>query len=111
MSEKRDIKRNRKRLKIRFGIDAPTRVAFTEDLTDLGLFILTGQPEKPGSLLRIEIYLPHDQTVQAQCRVRWAKKVPPQLMRVAHKGGMGVRLLHFESGEAEYHQFVAEQRH
>ena len=111
MSEKRDIKRNRKRLKIRFGVDAPTRVAFTEDLTDLGLFILTGQPEKPGSLLRIEIYLPHDQTVLAQGRVRWAKKVPPQLMRVAHKGGMGVRLLKFESGEADYRQFVAEQRH
>ena len=108
MSEKRDIKRKRKRLKVRFGIDYPKRVAFTEDVSDLGLFVITGQPEKPGTLLVLEIYLPDEKSVIARGRVHWAKKVPPQLIRVASKGGMGVRLLKIESGEDDYKQFVAE---
>jgi hypothetical protein len=111
VSEKRDIKRNKKRLKVRFGIAAPTRVAFTEDLSSLGMFIITGQPESPGSLLMVEIYLPDDTAVLVQCRVLWGKKVPPQLIRIASKGGMGVRLLKFETGESEYRQFLAELRH
>ncbi len=107
MSEKRDIKRKRKRLKIRFGIDYPKRIAFTEDISDMGLFIITGQPEKPGTLLVLEISLPDEKCVIARGRVHWAKKVPPQLIRVASKGGMGVRLLKIESGEDDYKQFLA----
>jgi len=110
MAEKRDIKRKKKRLKIRFGVEEATRIAFTEDLSNHGLFIMTGQPENPGTLLLIEIYLPDETTVRVQGRVRWGKKVPPQLIRVASKGGMGVRLLKFETGEDEYRQLVAELR-
>lgn len=111
MAEKRDVKRKRKRLKVRFGLDAPTRVAFTEDLTSQGLFIITGQPENPGRLLKIEIYLSDEKTVSAQGQVLWGKKVPPQLVRLASKGGMGVRLLEFEAGEDDYKQFLTQLRH
>ncbi|HEY5672131.1 MAG TPA: PilZ domain-containing protein [Malonomonas sp.] len=111
MAEKRDITRKKKRLKMRFGVDAPTRVAFTEDLSNHGLFIITGNPENPGTLLKIEIYLPDETIVRAEGRVRWGKKVPAQLMRLASKGGMGVRLSSFAAGEAEYRQLVAELRH
>lgn len=110
MAEKRIIKRKRKRLKLRFGVDYPKRVAFTEDISDQGLFVITGQPERPGSMLLIEITLPSEEQVIVRGRVCWAKKVPPNLVRVANKGGMGVRLLNFESGEQSFKALVAELR-
>ncbi|NOQ52000.1 MAG: pilus assembly protein PilZ [Desulfuromonadaceae bacterium] len=111
MAEKREIKRKKKRLKLRFGVDSPKRVAFTEDISHRGLFIITGQPERPGQKVLIEMLLPNEDTVIVHGRVQWAKKVPPNLIRLANKGGMGVRLLHFESGEESYQQLVYELRH
>ncbi len=110
MAEKRNIHRRKKRLKLRFGLETPERMAFTEDISEHGLFIITGQPEKPGSLLQLELQLPDGTMVRAQGRVRWAKKVPAQLVRVAKKGGMGVRLLSFEAGEEAYRQLIASLR-
>jgi len=111
MSEKRDIKRKRKRLKLRFGVDYPKRVAFTEDVSERGIFIITGQPERPGTMLILEITLPDDEQVIAFGRVRWAKKVPPNLVRLANKGGMGVLIIRFEGGEQIFKDFVADLRH
>lgn len=107
MSDKREIKRQGKRLKVRFGTEEPKRMAFTEDLSARGLFIITGQPELPGSVLKLLIILPNGEEVFAQGRVRWAKRVPPNLVRIAKKGGMGVRLTHFESGEQAFKDFLA----
>ncbi len=111
MAEKRDIKRKRKRLKIRFGLEYPKRVAFTEDISAHGMFIITGQPERPGTLLIIDMTLPDETEVIAYGRVRWAKKVPPNLLQVANKGGMGVALLRFDKGEQAYRALVEELRH
>lgn len=111
MPEKRDLKRKKKRLKVRFGIETPKRVAFTEDISDQGIFIITGQPERPGTLLVIELTLPDESRVEVQGRVRWAKKVPPQMIRIANKGGMGIRLLRFTRGEQQYRALVQELRH
>jgi Tfp pilus assembly protein PilZ len=111
MSEKRDIVRRKKRLKVRFGADSPKRVAFTEDVSMKGLFVITGQPEQPGTRIFLELTLPDGGLVVAHGRVHWAKKVPPNLVRVAKKGGMGVRIVKFESGEQEYRNFVAGLRH
>lgn len=111
MAEKRDTKRRKKRLKLRFGIDYPKRVAFTEDLSEFGIFVITGQPEPPGSKLLLQIILPDEAEVIVRGRVQWAKKVPPNLVRVSKKGGMGVRLLDFEVGEEAYKKLIAELRH
>lgn len=111
MAEKRDLKRKKKRLKLRFGVDYPKRVAFTEDLSDCGIFVITGQPEPPGTKLLMQITLPDEAEVIVRGRVQWAKKVPPNLVRVAKKGGMGVRLLSFELGEDAYRKLLAELRH
>lgn len=110
MAEKRDIKRNKKRLKVRFGVDYPKRVAFTEDVSMNGLFIISGQPERPGTKILLEITLPSEEQVIARGLVCWAKKVPPNLVRIANKGGMGVRITRYESGEQSYQAFVAELR-
>lgn len=111
MADKREIRRKRKRLKIRFGVEYPKRVAFTEDLSARGMFIITGQPERPGVRLIVDMTLPDETEVIVYVRVRWAKKVPPNLLRVANKGGMGVDLLRFEKGEQEYRALVEELRH
>jgi len=111
MAEKRDLSRQKKRIKIRFGTDSPKRVAFSEDVTDCGLFVITGQPERPGQRLVLQLTLPNEAEVIARGRVQWAKKVPANLLHVAKKGGMGVCLLKFEAGEEAYHEFVASLRH
>lgn len=110
MAEKRELKRKRKRLKLRFGVDYPKRVAFTEDLSDRGLFVITAQPELPGSKLLLQVLLPDEREVIARGRVQWAKKVPPNLVHIAKKGGMGVRLTHFEVGEEAFRDFITELR-
>ena len=110
MAEKREITRKRKRLKVRFGIEYPKRVAFTEDLSACGLFIITAQPELPGSKLLLQIILPDEEEVIVRGRVMWAKKVPANLVHIAKKGGMGVRLTNFETGEKTFKDLLAELR-
>lgn len=108
MAEKREKERRRKRLKLRFGTDEPKRMAFTEDLTGQGLFVITGQPEKPGTKLVLQFYFPDGREALASGRVQWAKKVPANLVRIAKKGGMGVKLTGFESGESAFREFLAD---
>ncbi|MBN1958630.1 MAG: PilZ domain-containing protein [Desulfuromonadales bacterium] len=111
MTVERHPVRKKKRFKVRFGIDYPKRVAFTGDASMGGLYIITGQPERPGSKLLIELNLPDDQQVIAYGRVRWAKKVPPNLIRVANKAGMGIEFTKFEAGENLLKEFLANLRH
>ncbi|MCW8859679.1 MAG: pilus assembly protein PilZ [Deltaproteobacteria bacterium] len=111
MTVERNRVRKKKRLKVRFGVDYPKRIAFTGDASAVGLYIITGQPERPGSKLLIELSLPDEQQVIAFGRVRWAKKVPPNLIRVANKAGMGVQLTKFEAGEQIFKDYLATLRH
>ncbi|MCK4502151.1 MAG: PilZ domain-containing protein [Desulfuromonadales bacterium] len=110
MKVEREPIRKKKRLKIRFGIDYPKRVAFSGDISTRGIHIITGQPEPPGSKLLLEINLPDDQQVIAYGIVRWAKKVPPNLIRLANKAGMGVRLTKFEVGQQQLDEYIATLR-
>ena len=111
MPEQRNPARKRKRLKIRFGVDYPRRVAFTGDASEKGLFIITGQPERPGTKVLLEISLPDGQEVIAFGKVRWAKKVPPNLIRVANKAGMGVQIIRFDAGQQDYKDYLDSLRH
>ncbi|HEY5975172.1 MAG TPA: PilZ domain-containing protein [Geobacteraceae bacterium] len=108
MAEKRDIIRLRKRMSVRFGIDDPIRVAFTEDISPDGLFIKTTNICPPGSLIKVVLALTETTTVMMEGRVMWAKKVPPQMIHVVRKCGMGVRILRFVTGEEEYARTCAE---
>jgi len=106
MAEKRDITRKRKRVKVRFGVDEPRKMAFTDDISLDGIFIKTAAPEKPGELLNLEITLPDETLVLCKGRIHWAKRVPPNMLRLAGKGGMGVRILSYSQGEEPFAQFV-----
>ena len=106
MSEKRRLCRKRKRVKIRFGLDTPQKMAFSDDISPGGIFIKTAAPEKPGLLLQLEITLPDETRVLCQGRIQWAKRVPPNMLRLVGKGGMGVRILSFSEGQEAFAQFV-----
>jgi c-di-GMP-binding flagellar brake protein YcgR len=105
MSEKRDIRRHKKRISIRFGIDEPNRVAFTEDISISGMFIKTPNIVPPNSKIRIVFELASGHKVEVEARVMWAKKVPQNLFHLVKKSGMGVRFLNFHAGEDLFRRY------
>jgi hypothetical protein len=106
MADKRRRVRKRKRLKIRFGLEEPRRMAFTDDLSPEGIFIKTAAPEKPGERLHLELTLPDESLVLCTGMIRWAKRVPPNMLRLIGKGGVGVKIIGFTQGGEAYKQFV-----
>jgi hypothetical protein len=108
MAEKRNLDRHRKRYLIRFGEGETVLKAFTEDISSTGMFIKTAKTSSPGSVIWVEMALDEKRLVVFEARVMWAKKVPPQLIHVAKKGGMGVRITRFVSGESDYNMLCEE---
>lgn len=102
MPDKRNVNRCRRRITLRFGTDKPERIAFTEDISHDGLFIKTANVLPPNTKLIVLLVLSDNTEVRLHGVVAWAKRVPPQMIRVANKGGMGVRITHILEGEAEY---------
>ncbi|GFE59801.1 PilZ domain-containing protein [Geobacter sp. AOG2] len=105
MTEKRIIRRLKKRLTVHFGIDGASRVAFSEDVSTTGMFIRTANVCPPNSRIRIEFTV-DDNLIQVDARVMWAKKVPQNLFHLAKKSGMGVRFLRFQAGEEHFLRFL-----
>ncbi len=101
--DKRNIKRHKKRLQLRFGLEEPNKLGFTEDISDTGIFIKSPMVMNPGKILYVEFRLPDNSTILVKGRIMWAKRVPQALLGKV-KGGMGVHILSFESGEEEYRQ-------
>ncbi|AJE02815.1 PilZ domain-containing protein [Geobacter pickeringii] len=108
MADKRDITRHKKRLSLRFGTDQPSRLAFTEDVSAHGLFIKTTNLCPPGTRIQIELTLPGDESVFCEGMVRWTKKVPPQVIHLVKKSGMGIQIMKFIAGEEAFRHFIAE---
>lgn len=102
MADKRDNRRTRKRIALEFGTgEAAVRKAFSEDLSPLGMFIKTANVSNPNTVLRVELQH-NDQRISLDARVMWARRVPQNLFHLAKKGGMGVRILRFHSGQEQY---------
>lgn len=105
MTDKRDVRRHKRRISIRFGIDQANRIAFTEDISRTGMFIKTPNIVPPNTKIRIEFELGGGNKVEVQARVMWAKKVPQNLFHLVKKSGMGVRFLSFYSGEDLFQRY------
>ncbi|RII25351.1 MAG: pilus assembly protein PilZ [Geobacter sp.] len=108
MAEKRDIIRLRKRLTLRFGVEEPARMAFTEDISPEGMFIKTTNICPPGSRIKINLTAQSGEVLAMEALVMWAKKVPPQMIHLVKKCGMGVRITRFINGEEAYQQLCGE---
>ena len=96
--------RHRKRVQLKYGLEAASRIGFTEDVSDEGFFIKTEVVERPGALMQFELTMPDGVFVELVGRVRWAKKVPAKLIHRI-KGGMGIKIVHIKSGESAYRSF------
>lgn len=105
MPEKRDSIRFRKRLRLRFGKETPSTLAYTEDVSLSGVFIKTPNVLQPRSPIAIELEFPDGGTVAMEGVVMWAKRVPLSLLHKINKSGMGVRIMRMANGEA-YSQFI-----
>lgn len=108
MAEKRNLGRHRKRFMIRFGSGEAVLKAFTEDISSTGMFIKTAKTSSPGSIIWIELAIDDERMVMMEARVMWAKKVPPQLLHLTKKSGMGVKITRFISGQPDYCEFCEE---
>ncbi len=106
--DKRKHERFRKRLSLKFGTEEPKTIGFTEDISDTGIFIRSVTPVAPGSILVVEIKTSTNEVVRLKGRIMWAKKVPQNMMHRI-KGGMGLIITEFLSGEETYNQLCAER--
>lgn len=97
---KRVNRRHPKRFSLKFGFDKAEKVGFTNDINHKGLFIRAAVVVKPGSKIRIEIGHP-DGLIALLGEVRWAKNIPASVIHKL-KGGMGVEIISFLSGEELY---------
>lgn len=104
-NEKRDVHRTRRRVRVRYGVERLEKTAFTQNVSEGGLFLRTNQVFAPGTVLQIEVEF-SDRKFSLWARVAWAKQVPPQLAHVV-ECGMGLSLI---EPPPEWVQFYAEWR-
>ncbi len=88
MADNRDLKRHRKRLTLKFGVDAASRISFTEDISPHGMCIRSAVVSPPGTLLSIDLTLPDGNLVKL--------------------AGMGVKFTRIEAGSEAFERFCAE---
>lgn len=108
MADKRNLKRHRKRMTLKFGIDGLSRVAFTEDISREGMCIKTAFVHQPGSRINIDLTLPDGTLVKLVGEVMWAKKVPPNMIHLIKKCGMGVKFTRIEAGTEAFERMCVE---
>ena len=93
-----------KRLKLRYGVSQATSLAFTEDFSESGVFIRAVNVMAPGVHLLVELFMPDNLPITFEGRVMWSRRVPGSLIHLS-KGGMGVMITKFLSGEEKYLEF------
>jgi len=91
-----------KLLSIRFGVDKPTRAGRTADLSMGGLFIVTDEPLRPTTLLRMRLDL-EGFVVPLSGRVAWYRPKAEQ----GRQPGMGIE---FDHVPPMYHRYVDQLR-
>lgn len=110
MTQNRDNTRFLKRLQVKYGEESPTRTGFTEDISEEGFFIKTALVRPPRTILNIELTTPARDVISLEGEVRWAKKVPPNLLRLVKKAGMGIKIYRFLAGEEHYRELCQVMR-
>lgn len=87
--DKRNLER--KRIRVTLNAEPGTIKAFTGDVSRGGLFIVTTRVLPIGTRVRLVIQT-DEGTALGVGTVRWAKRVPRELIRDA-KGGMGIEFV------------------
>lgn len=88
---RREERRARKRLTVRYGTEAPEREGTTQNLSASGMYLKTDRLLPPGTPLNLEVRT-DEGTFRLHGVVAWAKQVPATLAALLHPG-MGVQLV------------------
>ena len=92
---------------MRYGLEKPEKLAFTEDISMTGLSIRTHEVVKPGSVIVAELYLSDDTKILIKGCVTWAKKLLPAMAGETKKEGMGIKIVKFLSdGESVWKKYI-----
>ena len=101
MSERRRAKRIAARFKVWCEGDHFTLLAETDNVSRTGLFVRTSSPPLQGEQFKVTI---DDLGMAAQVEVSWARAGRDP------RGGMGLRILSFERGSAEFIHYIEQSR-
>lgn len=102
MPDKRRKTRIRRRVRVMYGPEIPSKVGFTSDISETGLCVKSFTVYKPGEILLLEIETPDGHTIRLEGRVHWARRVPPNMLRKVKHAGMGVKIINFTNGQDLY---------
>ena len=102
MADNRRKGRIRKRIRVMYGPEMPSKVGFTSDISETGICIKSFIVYKPGEILLLEMETPYGDVVRMEGRVHWARKVPPNMLRKVKHAGMGVKIVNFANGRETF---------
>ncbi len=105
--DKRDNYRKLKRVMVRYGTRMADKAAFSRNISATGLFIQTNSVFKPGSTIQVHLQFP-DREFLMWARVRWAKRVPPQLIGIISPGKV-VRIFDPRTDWIDYYREYIEE--
>jgi len=90
-SNVRKVRRYHKRVMVRFGVQGELGCSgVIENVSARGLYLTSTRIFPPGTSLAVEFHL-EEQAYRMDGIVRWARRAPPNLIRVA-PSGMGIEL-------------------
>lgn len=105
MADTRIEFRQKKRLTVRFGDDAPKHLGYTSDVSARGLFLEARTVYRPGVILNLEIETREGDLIRMVGEVRWAKKAPARVHHLM-KSGMGIKIRQITMGQDIFVSFV-----
>ena len=93
LRSKRQSARHKKRLETTFAADSVVYRGITSDIADGGIFIRTRYGFVPGTVIKIELYLPENKISKLKGKVKRSIRTP----MASFKNGMGVQILEKDS--------------
>lgn len=106
MAERRKQERYSKRLRLRFSTENGSTMGFTNNISREGIFVTSASVQPSGTQIRIELTTSDDEKVVLGGTVKWGIKLAPILLRQGKKGGMGIQISNFVSGEESYRKIL-----
>lgn len=88
---KQQNRRAHKRLEVRYGLDEPTHIGYSGNLSKTGIMLRAVKVFAPGSVLNLDLKLPGG-SVRARGEVVWAREGPPQWIMTG-RIGMGITFI------------------
>jgi hypothetical protein len=106
MIERRKEMRFKKRLQLRLSTENGSTMGLTNDISREGISIRSASVQPVGTQIRIELTTPDNEKVVLGGTVQWGIRLSPILMRQGKKGGMGIKISNFVSGEGSYRKIL-----